>query len=232
MTDELPFAILHGVTATELALKARLARIHPNLIYQSIDKPTILRQRTIRLSDVPNRLKNLGVSVNEKDATLIMQVAVWRNEIVHHTSTFDAADAKNKLGSLYDFLASFLRRELGQRVQDLIPRDLYRLMNGLVTDWKKVIKEAEQLAHKEGQVAADDPCPNCGVKGVVCRRNGHEAFCHLCNLDLSYGRCEGCGRTGFWSTPEVALGREFCDDCLEAAGDQAAEFLMDMERGE
>ena len=31
------FAIVHAVTSAELILKERLARIHPNLIFQNID---------------------------------------------------------------------------------------------------------------------------------------------------------------------------------------------------
>jgi len=221
--NELSFAILHGAIATELVLKARLSKIHPNLILESIDKPTPSK-KTVGLASLPTRLSNLGVFLEEDDRLLIRQIAEWRNDIVHHVPDYDRTDAENKLGGLYDFLVRFLDRELGKKVQDYLPTDLYGLMDGLVAAWQEVVDKARKAAAKEGRVDPDNNCPNCAIKLVVSRREGASAFCHLCNLTLSYGKCAGCRAEGFWQSPEVAAGCEFCDGCIDAAGEEYMEM--------
>lgn len=42
---KLNFAIAHSVTATELVLKERLARIHPTLISKNIDSKDLIREK-------------------------------------------------------------------------------------------------------------------------------------------------------------------------------------------
>ena len=43
------FAIVHAVTSAELVLKERLARIHPNLIFQKIDASDFTKEQTVPL---------------------------------------------------------------------------------------------------------------------------------------------------------------------------------------
>jgi hypothetical protein len=56
------FAIVHAVTAAELLLKERLARIHPALIFRNVDAPTFQAEQTISLVKLPQRLSNFGVT--------------------------------------------------------------------------------------------------------------------------------------------------------------------------
>src|SRR5687767_9535552 len=83
------FAIVHAVTAVELVLKERLARIHPALIFKNIDAPGFRDTSTVSLSHLPQRLRNLNVPLEPKDIALIKTVADWRNQIVHHMPSFD-----------------------------------------------------------------------------------------------------------------------------------------------
>jgi hypothetical protein len=56
-------AIVHAVTAAELLLKERLARIHPALIFRNVDAPTFQAEQTISLVKLPQRLSNFGVEI-------------------------------------------------------------------------------------------------------------------------------------------------------------------------
>ena len=109
---KLPFAILHAVTATELLLKERLSRIHPNLIYSKIDSPRITKQSTVGLRELPHRLINLGISLEAKEIDVINTVSGWRHQIVHHMPKYSRKNAATNLGILYDYLARFLEKEL------------------------------------------------------------------------------------------------------------------------
>lgn len=47
--QRLNFAIVNAVTATELVLKERLARIHPCLIFKNIDSIKFKKEQTVSL---------------------------------------------------------------------------------------------------------------------------------------------------------------------------------------
>ena len=144
------FAILHAVTATELVLKERLARIHPTLIYKNIDAPNFQGVQTISLTNLPQRLINLDVSMEPKEAQLISTFAKWRNQIVHHMPVFHEKAADKQLPRLLDFLAVFLRRELNTPLEDFLPKSLYKTASTLLREWNRVVQEAKVKAQAEG----------------------------------------------------------------------------------
>ena len=109
---KLNFAILHAVSATELLLKEKIARIHPNLIYKNIDAKDFRQEETVRLRSLPHRLINLGIPIHSDEVNLVSTIADWRNQIVHHMPKFDPELATLQLQQLLDFLAKFLKREL------------------------------------------------------------------------------------------------------------------------
>lgn len=230
---DLTFAILHAITCLELVLKQALVSIHPNLIYSNVDAQEIDRSRTVGLRDLPFRLRNLGIPIGRAEAKLIARVRGWRNEIVHHLPTFEHEEATRDLGGLFDLLLGFLARQLSIDIRSFVGRDLYKVLNGIVGEWERLVSDAEQRAQEEGSVTETDQCPNCGRRGVVVRRDRHLAYCHLCRLDLSFGLCSECGRVAFWRQPHVAseFDDEICDDCIEAAGEAWMEQQWEIRRG-
>jgi hypothetical protein len=101
------FAIVHAVTAVELVLKERLARIHPALIFKNIDAAGLRDTSTVSLSHLPQRLRNLNVSLDPNEIALIKTVADWRNQIVHHMPSFDKISVDQQLPRLLDFSHHF-----------------------------------------------------------------------------------------------------------------------------
>lgn len=224
------FAIVHAVTATELVLKERLRRLNPGLVLRNIDTRTPQNEQTVSLSALPQRLANLGLTLTSRQAQLIRAVAEWRNQIVHHMPSFDARAAQQQLPQLLDFLAGFLRTELGTPLETFLPKALYKVAHRLLTDWEKVVKAAQDSAAQEGSVLSDT-CPRCGGASVMCLRADAAVHCHLCGAALyRCDSCDGCGRRTVTSyAPDE--GNNFCDECIDEAGDRYIQMQMDIARG-
>ena len=224
------FAILHAVTATELVLKERLAMIHPTLIYKNIDAASFQGVQTISLTNLPQRLINLDVSMEPKEAQLISTFAKWRNQIVHHMPVFDEKAADKQLPRLLDFLAAFLRRELNTPLEDFLPKSLYKTASTLLREWNRVVQEAKVKAQAEGSVLSE-ACPDCGAAEVLCLRDEKRVFCHLCGTkNYHYDQCTQCGRKTVSRFSSFDDGN-YCDSCMNDAGDQYIQMLIDLERG-
>ncbi len=224
------FAILHAVTAAELVLKERLARIHPSLIFKNIDARSFHGEQTISLNKLPQRLSNLGVQVDPKEVELITTFAEWRNQIVHHMPSFDEKVADKQFPRLLDFLSVFLRRELGTPLEGFLPKSLYRTASILLREWERVVQKARDQAQAEGGVLSES-CPDCGTTGVLCLRDEKRVFCHLCaTQQYHYDRCTQCGRQTVSHFSPLDDGN-YCDRCIDAAGDQYIQTLIDIERG-
>ena len=227
---KLNFAILHAVTAAELVLKERLARIHPSLIFNNIDAASFRGMQTVSLGKLPQRLINLGVRVEPKEAELIIAFTKWRNQIVHHMPLFDEKTAERQLPRLLDFLAVFLRRELDTPLEDFLPKQLYKTALTLLDEWKRVVQEARAHAQAEGSVLSE-PCPDCGAADVLCLRDEKRVFCHLCATQhYRYDRCTQCDRQTVSSFSSLDYGN-YCDSCSEDAWDQHVQMLVDIDRG-
>lgn len=227
----LTFAILHVTTAVELILKERLARIHPNLIFKSLDAETLDRSKTVGLRELPLRLAHLGVQIRPRNLETIRQVARWRNEIVHHTPTYDRNSALAKLGEIYEFLGSFLVHQLAIDLKNIIPNDLYKTAATLLKEWKEVVAEARRRASQSGETVLPDPCPRCGADQVLTEGSDGKIRCHLCEKTLLSGNCPICGKPAFgestgWEGDEV-----YHDKCLDDYVSDWLEMQAEIRRG-
>lgn len=218
-----PFAIVNGVTAVELVLKERLARIKPALIWKNIDADRQTRTDTVALRDLPQRLSNLGVSVGAKETALIRQFAGWRNQVVHHVPDFDAKAADVQFPQLVDFIAVFLRSELGTPLETFLPRELYRVAASLLQDWRTVVHDAQGRAGGEGNVLAY-ACPNCSATAVLTLRQSGQVYCHLCRSgQFWYDVCVECSRPVVVRLQEHGRGN-LCSACLDARQERTREW--------
>jgi hypothetical protein len=193
------FAIVHAVTAAELVLKERLARIHRSLIFKNIDAPDFEKERTVSLHHLPRRLLNLGVKVEPEEVQLVLQCANWRNQIVHHLPDFDPQEAEIQFPKMLNFIAAFMRRELGKGIETILPPHWYKAAKVILEDWKHAIAAAQKRAAKQGSVLAEI-CPRCGGHGVLCVGDQSKVYCHLCGSDeYLYQECARCGRISLLS---------------------------------
>jgi hypothetical protein len=220
---------VHAITATELMLKEKLTRIHPALIYRNIDTRTPNKEKTVSLSDIPNRLNNFGISLSDEHKKLINNVSRWRHQIIHHEPSFNIEAAEKQLPLLIDFIASFLRKEFENPIEKFLPKKLFKVVKNLLSDWQKAIGIARSEAKKEGGVISEF-CPECGVESVMCLRTDAVVFCHLCGAKLYMcDECDGCGRKIVISY-KPTTGENYCDECIEAAGDRYIQMQIDLEK--
>jgi hypothetical protein len=225
------FAIVHAVTATELYLKARLAKIHPQLVYAQIDKPT--HDKSVELRNVAQRLRNFGVAVSDEDRNLIDTFAEWRNEIAHHMPSFDIGTAKIQLPTLLDYLARFLREELQTPLQTFLPRDLFPLALSILKEWERVVSSARGEAKDHANVVPDR-CPRCHATEVVCILGNSRGHCFLCGAIVRLlTECSICGNE---ISPAQLVSNTYddsdvCSSCLDRARESYIESLIDAERG-
>jgi len=226
----LDFAIVNTVTATELVLKERLVRIHPCLIFKNIDANKFENEQTVALRHLPKRLNNLGVSIATEESILIRTFADWRNQIVHHMPLFDKKAAHLQLPQLLDFIAMFLRKHLDIPLEELLPKRLYKTANGLLKEWERVVSEARKKA-KLDKRTIPNACPLCGASEVLSLINERQVRCHLCGTkQYVYDYCTECGKKTVCTFSSYDEGN-FCDECIDAAGDRYIQMLIDIERG-
>jgi hypothetical protein len=223
--NKLAFSILHAVTATELILKERLSRVHPSLIFRKIDSHQLLKERTLALKELPQRLMNFGVELDSGDLDVIRTVSIWRHAIVHHMPTFQPKQAKTNLGLLYDFIARFLAKELELQFKEFIPKSSYKVVNGLIKEWNKVLEEAKNRAQKEGNILVSQECRVCCARGTICLRKDR-AFCHLCESDLIVGECPICHKQAADTDADLE-GNVYHWDCLDGMASDYVEMMRE-----
>jgi HEPN domain-containing protein len=227
------FAIVHAVTAAELVLKERLARIHPNLIFKSIDAQNLAMEQTVSLRHLPRRLLNLGIKIEPEEIELVHQCANWRNQIVHHLPDFDPSEAKVQFRKMLNFIAAFMRRELGKGIETILPPHWYKPAKEILEDWEHAIADAQKRAAKQGSVLAEI-CPRCGGHGVLCVGDQSKVYCHLCGSDeYLYQECARCGRKSLLSF-RLSDKEHWCLNCeheLIASLTPSHELDLDLVRG-
>jgi HEPN domain-containing protein len=227
------FAIVHAVTAAELVLKERLARIHPNLIFRDIDALNVATKKTVSLDEVPRRLLNLGIKIKPEAEQLVHQCAKWRNQIVHHLPDFDPHEAEIQFPKMLNFIASFMRRELNTPIETVLPPHWYKAAKVILEDWKHAIAAAQLRAKKAGHVLPD-ACPRCGSHGVLSVGDQSKVYCHLCRSDEHlYQECARCGRISLLSF-RLSDKEHWCLNCeheLIASLTPSHELDLDLVRG-
>lgn len=221
------FAILHAIIAVELALKERLSVINPQLIYEDINSKR-RNKNTLSLSKLPLRLKNSGVTLNENDRKLISDIAKWRNDLVHNIPTHNNNSAKRKIGKLFDFIFSFLSKELNKEITEIMSSAQISSMKRIISEANDLIEDAKQKAIKNSGQEYRYPCNECHEQFVVGECAG-TIFCFLCNQPRQKQYCQSCEKSLYFyagSDSEDSI----CKECVEDAGDEYISCLIDSAR--
>ncbi len=106
-------AILAIAQGIELLLKERLYRVHPSLIWESVDRFPDISARTVGLEGAVTRLNKIGgVSIDNDDLSLVRSLKKTRNAIEHYKWSIAQQQAECLVGKTLCFAIFFARTHL------------------------------------------------------------------------------------------------------------------------
>lgn len=192
----LKYTILHLFHATELYLKARLAKAHMSLIYQRPEELT-RNGKTVDFDTLLDRLRAVGVSFSEQDARDINYLRKLRNSIEHSRIEFSTSEIESYIGRVVRFLENFLKTELQIDLQSVIGGEKSKTLTESLFSYEerldRAIKKMELVVPDNEVEFAVDYCPKCNEETVPLLDHLTDyARCYFCNLDLYLRRCDNC----------------------------------------
>jgi len=117
------FAILTLVQAIELALKERLRKEHPFLIFVDIDRPI----NTVGIEKAASRLQSVaGLTLKDSDLKNIKTATKIRNFIVHHEFELNIDQTKAVYSRLLGFASDFYSEHLEEKMSSILPPNLWQ----------------------------------------------------------------------------------------------------------
>ena len=182
------FAIINVVQAMELAFKEKLRRIHPALIYSSVDE----RTDTVSLKKALKRLVDPGIGglvIAEKDPRKIETAVVLRNELTHFECEHEHEHMEAKFADIFSFMIFFYREHLGLKTEEFIGYDEHQRIIGLVKA-RAELRTRAQLYIKAERFIDVWICPSCDESTFVAQ-NEECCFCHHTEEVLE---CASCGQ--------------------------------------
>lgn len=216
------FAILHAITAVELALKEKLNEIDPTLLFRK-------KSKTIELSQLPGKLNKMGIHLSKDDKKTITDLANWRNDIVHNMPTHDINIAIKKLGKLYNFIFSFLSDQLNKDIKNILSISQITNMKRIILKADALVTQAKKNASLHSGEEFSYACNECKETQVIGIKD-EKIFCFLCDEIRFEAFCNNCEKPLYFYS--VIHSSDFiCKDCIEEAGDLYMQMQIDLARG-
>ena len=178
-------AIISLSHAIELLLKERLRKIHPALIWESVDRYPELDARTVTTETALRRLKKIGgLGFSEKDEQLLRSIRKIRNAIEHYKWSIAGEEAEYITGSSLDFAVVFLKEHLGKELLGYAERK-----GGVLQDLMAKNRSFALSYERRASEKIADTEQSCG-------------FCRaLLGLE-DKGLCPKCGHWNYFSSPD------------------------------
>ncbi|MBP0460472.1 hypothetical protein [Streptomyces montanisoli] len=194
---DLKYAVLHLQAAAEVLLKARLIREHWSLVFRDLDTAThesFLQASfdSCTTATAVKRLRNIaGVTISEKDARALKDLAETRNALQHYGLTHNARALEARAAKVLDFLLGFLAEEA------LIPAaseheadawahaaeyDLDMVRDGVTAIQSFVTRRMNRLRGNELKDAEDRTvyCLACQQPALLLGDDDGGGICHFC----------------------------------------------------
>ncbi len=186
--DEWKYSILFLVQAIELALKEKLRREHPILIYKNIDKAN----ETVSLDYAIKRIQNIAnIQFTTDDISAIEKAKEIRNEIVHYEIDRDVISIKVIFSTLLGFLDNFISIHLKDNLKNKFNEGLWKEV--ITTDeYLKEIRERALLRIEQEKINKNKiiECYDCGFETFVVGKS--EGICYVCNFKNIIVKCYEC----------------------------------------
>ncbi len=217
--SHLKYTILHTFHATELYLKARLAKAHPSLIFQKPEEAHKHDPKTVDFDTLIGRLAAASVQLDEEEHEDLKQLRIVRNRIEHHKISFSLEQAQNYVGKAMRFLEQFLEEELSISLKDNLDKDKYIALQKAVYSYEERLERAKESANETGPVDYDGSdwnlleCPECGEETLspTPEKDG-DCRCYFCNSRATITYCPRCGGPRINEDEDSYVE---CDDCVD-----------------
>jgi hypothetical protein len=232
---DLKYTVLHVFHATELFLKARLAKTDPELIYEEPRKDGT--RNTIGWKELKKRLcKNSGVVWLEEDDNNLKFLQQIRNSIEHHRIVGSRDEIKEYVGRAMYFLDRFLKKELGINLKeqlDTFNNETYQTLAKACVFYVKRMQEHRIPLHPKYKYVDYNfyLCEVCEEETVIFPdpdSDDNTIHCFCCQSRYSVEYCLRCPNVilsliGPGETIAQDLDEDeewgFCDRCLEQIAD-------------
>lgn len=140
LDDTFPSAHKHAILllfhSIELFLKEYLSRVHPILIYRTIDKKISDDSLTVGISEILSRLDNLDLALPETERRVIESIQRRRNRIEHHR--YDRAeDDAAVLAESLKFIMYFVEEVLEERLNQHLDTESLDEVKSIVFDFRE-----------------------------------------------------------------------------------------------
>ncbi|HBF84492.1 MAG TPA: hypothetical protein DD420_32565 [Streptomyces sp.] len=189
---DLKYTVLHLQAATEVLLKARLAREHFSLIFADPTQATHDAWqkgdfKSCGTLDAFDRLRNIArLAIEEDDRKRIKELADHRNALQHYGLKHNAYAIESRAARVLDFLITFIHRHLipelepaeAQGVED--DMDSFRLqLRGIETLVKQRMNNLRGELAKVTDVTVK--CPDCEQWAMVAYNGDEGSSCLFCH---------------------------------------------------
>ncbi len=215
------FAILHIFHGIELILKEKLARINPALIYANIDARITNQSNTINFSKLETRLTNVGVVFSKDWSKTLTSIQKQRNKIEHKDVRLNLRNTEFLLGSSIKFLIDFMKKELGEELDEHLGIDEYKTLVDAIEYYEEslriALKKVEEKRPSDPKDQLDFEvltCPLC-IEETVVNEPDDEGLvtCFHCEEEFYIYACARCGNPIFAINPEDIGVNIFCENC-------------------
>ena len=190
-TSPWKFAIVHVVQAMELAFKERLRRIHPVLIFDSVDRA----EKTVSLLGALARLRNprIGnIAISDEEKASIEKAVKLRNELTHFEFDHAHEHIELKFAEIFSFMIFFYREHLELEPSNFIDEEQHQQILLLVRTRAELIQRAKAYIKSRGDVTLWI-CPNCNESTFIVE----DEQCCVCHRKEEIVECPNCGVQNF-----------------------------------
>lgn len=194
-TSRWPFAIIHLTQSLELGLKARLAKVHPVLIFEDVDK----RRNTVSITKALERLQTSEIGeliLSDTEKSKISKLIELRNKITHADFELTHVYAEAKFFEVFAFVIRFFAQHLDTEIEGVIDQNS---LEKLVVIQKAADELASQarsrIEHERRDPTLIWECRNCGENTFVFE-DGVDT-CYTCRWTSPVFECPECWSFSF-----------------------------------
>ena len=168
----LKHAITNAAHSIELLLKERLKRVHPELVWEGVDKA-----RTVNVDKAISRLMKIGnIELADNDIFILRSLRATRNAIEHYEWNTTVKEAKIIVGNALSFALSFADEHLdADLAAEFKKDDTWHMLIGELYDFARAhAARIEKKLREKGDWPSC--CDACGEQTVPMRGRS----CELC----------------------------------------------------